>query len=689
MQNYKLIPYPRKITERAGCFCAEIGNVFEVFLGGESEHISFVTDENLSREEYKLEIAESGITIASSGEKGRINGVSTLAQIVKQFGGKLPCVIIRDKPRLPIRMVQVCIGQVNAELRRDWIVRFVRKMAELKITHIGLYFEWNFRFPSVPQLSSAHYPDKSDMEFTQREAEKYGIEIVPEFALMGHSKDLLELEAFAELRECAEDVCEAKASYDSLCFTSPEVRMFIKNVVNDICDIFHGELIHIGGDEVGHIGECPTCKKRGKEVGKMGLYLDYLEFVSELLEKRGKKMGVWADMLLMLTDDSPFWEGKDLELSFRAAAIERLKKLKDRIVIFDWWYVGVNKASVDFFLSLGLKVVACTSSNGCYASAVNFNQFYNSKILCDYAAERNCDGVMMCDWINYLGDHAEQQYPFYALLARLGWSGPTAAVDDGFFDAVSLQLYGIKDKKLEGFWRFCGKFESPLLSFFPDSERGLALRKYVFHTDNPLAFYLCSRHYLGSNAENYAKAVKECKKKADELRKEFGDDPYAEFALLPCLIHETLYDSFSVIDAAQTEYARAAQMQYRDEKSFAESLNKCADKLKELDGVYENTVKYAEAEYKLLGNDGPACVRLAALGKNLGKLVRFIRGLQDGHRPLPSFKNISDNLFSMPQCSEWNIRELDWAAEKAEFRAYSVDNGKSWFCRPFDCNENH
>ena len=90
-----------------------------------------------------------------------------------------------------------------------------------------------------------------------------------------------------------------------------------------------------------------------------------------------------------------------------------------------------------------------------------------------------------------------------------------------------------------------------------------------------------------------------------------------------------------------------------------------------------------------MGSDKAAVVRLAALRQNVKKLVRFVRGLSDEHRPLPSFKNVFDNLFSPPKCSEWNVRELDWAAEKTEFRQYCVDNGKSWFCRPFDCFENH
>lgn len=692
MNNYHLIPYPRKIEEKTGFFRGNVGDCAAAYMNGGSEIIRFAPDSSFGRDEYALDITESGAVITAGSEKAMLYGAVTLGQLARQFGKEIPCVRIEDSPLVPLRMVQVCLGQVNAEIRREWFARFVRKMAELKVTHIGLYLEWNFRFPSVPQLNNPHYPDREDMMFAQTEAKKFGIEIVPEFALMGHSKDLLELEAFAEIREFDRDgACEA--DFDSLCLTHPKTRALIQGVVNDICDIFTGDLIHIGGDEVRHIGECAACRKRKSEAGTMGLYLDYIEFVSGLLAKRGKKTGVWGDMLLMLSDNSPFWEGMDLELAHRAAAVERLRALKERIVIFDWWYAGVNKASVDFFRGLGLRVVACTSSNGCYVSAVNLGQLQNARLLCEYALQTDCAGVMMCDWINYLGDHAEQQYVFYAAAACLGWSGanvPCAPDTDGFYDALGANLYDTEGAKLRAFWKYAGNFDSELLSFYPETERGLALRKYVFQSDHPLEFYgKMKRRFAGETIKKYGAAIKKLKMYASDLGERFHRDEYAPFALLPVLLHETLYKSFVAIAEAEKEYISAAKNQYADVEAFCADLDSCARKLEALEGIYAQAAQYVQSEYALLGNDGAARVRMYALRKNTKKFVSFVRSLKDGHRPLPSFQNIADNLFAAQRCSEWNVREIDWANEKAQYASYCVDNGKSWFCRPFDCFENH
>lgn len=691
MNNYHFIPYPKKITEKAGFFCGRIGDAIASYMNGGSETVRFAPNASAAGDEYRLDITERGALIAGASERAKLYGAITLNQLVRQFGEKIPCVCIEDKPLVPVRMVQVCLGQVNAEFRRDWFKRFVRKMAELKITHIGLYFEWNFCFPSLPQLHNPHFPDKEDMLFAQAEAKKFHIEIVPEFALMGHSKDLLGLETYADIRECGEDCCEAETYFDSLCLTNPKTRALIERLVNDICDIFTCDIVHIGGDEVGHIGECTECKKRKNEVGTMGLYLDYIEFISELFAKKGKKTGVWGDMLLMLSGDSPFWQGRDCEPQFRTAAVERLRALKDRVVVFDWWYVGVNKASIDFFRGLGLQVVACTSTNGCYVSAVHLKQLQNARNLSEYAIEKGCAGVMMCDWINYLGDHAEQQYVFYAAEACFGWSGvgtPCSPETDGFYAALGENVYHADGGALREFWEYAGNFDSELLSFFSEKERGLALRKYVFHTDNPLAFYLRMKHcFAGGKLQKYEIAVKKLADCASALRK--TQDDYTDFLLSSVLIHETLLKSFVAVESAEKEYASAAEKQYRDREGFCESLCACTEKLKALKEIYADVARYVEKEYRFLGNDGATRVRIDALQTNVEKLIEFVRDLKDGHRPLPSFQNISENLFAIQRCSEWNVREIDWAYEKTPYASYCVDNGASWFCRPFDCMENH
>ncbi len=700
MKKFKLLPYPKHLQEKEGVLHGDLylknkidGAVYDVigeYFQGRDVPVLLSFDESFEEQEYALVIEKDEARITAAGELGLLYGATTLKQIVKQFGTELPCVEIHDKPLISFRMVQVSIGQANVRLRREWMIRFIRKMADMKITHIGLYFEWNFAFPSVPQLNNPFFTTAEDMKIYQAEAEKYHVTLVPQFALFGHSTDLLELEAFKDLRERPETDKEIEGHYDSLCPTSEKTRAFIANIVEDICNIFTSDLIHIGGDEVGHIGECSLCKARKEKIGKMGIYVDYIDYVSQLLYNRGKKTAIWGDMLQMMLDGSVFWVNADQEPQFREKAIARLKQIADRLVVFDWWYAGVNKASILFFKELGLKTVSCTSTYSCMHSFINLGQMYAVQVNGEFAIEKDCYGLLMCDWISFLGAHAEQQYVFYAAIASLAWNGNTFK-DEGeeFYRAASKQVYGVDDDAFLDYINYTGLFNSPLLSLYPENERGLALRKYVFELDNPLTFYLQSKHYLSDKREEYRSLIETLNEKKERLFAILSPDEYNEFLTLPKLIHETLYEHFVLLQKAEKAYEIAAKAQYCAKEDFVSSLRDCAENVLALDGVYERVQEYAQKEYALIGNDYVAVGRLEKMRKNIRKLSSFILSMADSRRPLPCFKNIGNTLFSAPRVTEFGIRELDWSAEREEYQNYPVDNGSSWFARPFNIFENH
>ena len=66
------------------------------------------------------------------------------------------------------------------------------------------------------------------------------------------------------------------------------------------------------------------------------------------------------------------------------------------------------------------------------------------------------------------------------------------------------------------------------------------------------------------------------------MRKEHEQDEYIDFALLPVLLHETLFETFVAIEAAERAYMSAAEKQYYDKKGFYDSLYDCAENLKKV-----------------------------------------------------------------------------------------------------------
>ena len=85
MNNYHLIPYPRKIKENTGFFCGNIGDSVAAYLDGGSEKIRFAPDSSFGQDEYRLDITENGAVITAGSEKAKLYGAVTLGQLVRQL----------------------------------------------------------------------------------------------------------------------------------------------------------------------------------------------------------------------------------------------------------------------------------------------------------------------------------------------------------------------------------------------------------------------------------------------------------------------------------------------------------------------------------------------------------------------------------------------------------------------------
>lgn len=57
MNKFHLIPYPRKIKEKTGFFCGDIGDSVAVYMDGGSEIIRFAPALSFSQCQYRLDIA--------------------------------------------------------------------------------------------------------------------------------------------------------------------------------------------------------------------------------------------------------------------------------------------------------------------------------------------------------------------------------------------------------------------------------------------------------------------------------------------------------------------------------------------------------------------------------------------------------------------------------------------------------
>ena len=135
------------------------------------------------------------------------------------------------------------------------------------------------------------------------------ITIVPEIDMPGHMQALLSV--YPELG-CTGGPYEAwkgwGISREVLCAGNDSVFGIIKDVLDEVVDLFPGEYIHIGGDECpkDRWKECAKCQAKIKELGlradsrstaEQKLQTWFMAKAADYLQQRGRKVIGWNEMM--------------------------------------------------------------------------------------------------------------------------------------------------------------------------------------------------------------------------------------------------------------------------------------------------------------------------------------------------------------------------------------------------------
>ncbi len=189
------------------------------------------------------------------------------------------------------------------------------------------------KYPKLTQIGSERGPsffgNVSEIEnncgyYTQEEArdivafaKEHGIEIIPEIELPGHASAMLA--SYPEygcrrtvIRQNCEQIIENPYEYkvenaggifpNLICAGKDEAVGFLKDIMDEIVELFPFDAVHIGGDEALklHWRRCPDCQKRMKELGlrdeeelQRWLVLE----MGEYLHQKGKNTIVFNDCL--------------------------------------------------------------------------------------------------------------------------------------------------------------------------------------------------------------------------------------------------------------------------------------------------------------------------------------------------------------------------------------------------------
>ncbi|XP_043484727.1 hexosaminidase D-like [Leptopilina heterotoma] len=168
----------------------------------------------------------------------------------------------------------------------------------------GLLLEWEDTFPYNRELSpiGSNGPSSLTNGYTTQEARQIlqmagdsGLAVVPLVQTFGHMEFVLKHDEWSSLRE-------VDRFPSSMCPSNPGSLPLVKSLIRQIVS-FHPDIqyLHIGADEIWHMGLCSVCTKRvnSNKGGKSSLFLEHVVGIAQYIKETYPclKIIMWDDML--------------------------------------------------------------------------------------------------------------------------------------------------------------------------------------------------------------------------------------------------------------------------------------------------------------------------------------------------------------------------------------------------------
>lgn len=272
-------------------------------------------DTILPAEGYELRLDSAQAIVRASDYNGVIYALHTIGQIVASPESRARHIIVSDYPRCRWRSFMLDSGR---QFHSPATVRkYIRMASALKMNrfhwHLTEGLGWRPEIDALPRLAKVGgfvgggqgqqgFYTRAEMRDIVAYARERGVEIVPEIDMPGHAEAALK--AYPSLA-CTDDsivIPEAGFTDRIFCAGKDSTVRALKTIIDEICDIFPGRYIHLGGDEApkGSWEKCPDCRRRMDSLGLADTHALQLWLSSEMarhLKRRGRKAVFWGDVI--------------------------------------------------------------------------------------------------------------------------------------------------------------------------------------------------------------------------------------------------------------------------------------------------------------------------------------------------------------------------------------------------------
>jgi hexosaminidase len=341
----------------------------------ENNFIELKIQSGLETEAYELNITDKSIVITAGTPTGLFYGVQTLRQMLSEkierrdksvTAWAVPAATITDKPTYSWRGMHLDVSRHF--FSKEFLKDFIDRMALYKFNKFHLHLTddqgWRIEIKKYPDLTTkgawrvfndqdsicidkakenpdfalpadfikdtpegkmygGFYTQDDIKELVQYAADRF-ITIVPEIDMPGHMKAVLN--SYPEL-SCVDGAGWGKIFSIPLCPCEESTYQFAENVLSEISELFPGEFVHIGGDEVdkttwAQSDACRTLIKKEKLKNVDELQSYFIRRLEKFLLTKNKKMIGWDEVLeggVDSTTNIMYWRGWVPEAPLKAA----------------------------------------------------------------------------------------------------------------------------------------------------------------------------------------------------------------------------------------------------------------------------------------------------------------------------------------------------------------------------------
>ncbi len=309
----------------------QLNNLFsiELITVKKKPTIQFLRSEKLNSS-YEIHVGET-IIITYKTDADAFYAIASLMQLIDEKAGVVTVkkCEISDSPQFQWRGLHLDVARHFFTV--DEVKRYIDLMAFYKFNtfhwHLTDDQGWRIEIKQYPRLTEVgayrdstlvgHYnasprvyeKKKYGGFYTQEEikevvayaAQKY-VTVVPEIELPGHARAAIA--AYPEL-SCTEQFLPVPGLwgvFDDIFCSKPETVQFLKNVLDEVVELFPADYIHIGGDEAPkeRWNHCEKCEKVISENGLADaheLQSYFIQQMDDYLTAKGKKIIGWDEIL--------------------------------------------------------------------------------------------------------------------------------------------------------------------------------------------------------------------------------------------------------------------------------------------------------------------------------------------------------------------------------------------------------